>query len=88
MLDLYETIEDMIAQIVPKSYLWKLDKEIDFESESSDGQLVPKHQGKIAQSMLDWEMRIADHMDFTESERRDITEGNKCHPDLQRYIAY
>ena len=85
ILDPHQTIVDVIAN-VPKDNQWKLNEEIDFENKGSDGQSVPKHLGIIAKSMLDWELAIADHMDLTEPERRNITEGrNKDRPDLQRY---
>ena len=81
----HQTIIDVIST-VPKANQWKLNKEIDFENKRSDGQLIPKHVGKIAESMLDWESTIADCMNLTDSERKDIVEGiYKDHPALQRY---
>ena len=74
---------DEVLASVPKDDRWKLDEEIDFEHRNAQGNLVPKHLGKIADSMTDWEGPIADHLDLSEADRSDIRERNSREPKLQ-----
>ena len=63
---------------------WKLDKEIDFEHRDARGHVIPKHLGRIAESMTDWEGDIADHLGLSEPDRSDIRERYSGEPKLQR----
>ena len=77
---------DEVLASVPKDDRWKLDKEIDFEHSNApnDVTTVPKHLGKIADSMTGWEGAIADHLGLSEADRNDIRERNSREPKLQR----
>ena len=77
------SLEEVLAS-VPAVDRWKLDKEIDFEHRNARSQIIPKHLGRIAESMTDWEGDIADHLDLSESDRNDIRERNSREPKLQR----
>ena len=50
---------DAVLSSVPDASRWKLDREIDFEHRDERGQLIPRHLGKMAESMTDWEGAIA-----------------------------
>ena len=63
---------DAVLSSVPDANRWKLDREIDFEHRDERGQLIPRHLGKIARSMTDWEGAIADHLGLSEPVRREI----------------
>ena len=69
---------------VPQASHWKLDEEIDFEHRNAGGQIIPKHLGKIAESMMNWEGTIADHLGLSEQDRSDIRRRNIGEPKLQR----
>ena len=75
---------DEVVASVPTVDRWKLDGEIDFEHRDSRGQVIPKHLGRIAESMTDWEGDIADHLGLSDSDRSDIRERNSREPKLQR----
>ena len=77
------TLDDVVSS-VPEDDRWKLDKEIDFEHKNAEGDVIPKHLGRIADSMTAWEGTIADHLDLTEPDRSDIRERNIREPKLQR----
>ena len=64
---------------------WKLDQEIDFEHRDSRGLIIPKHLGRIADVMLDWQDVVADHLGLNDTERNDIVERYRDKPKLQRY---
>ena len=76
---------DAVLSSVPDANRWKLDREIDFEHRDERGQLIPRHLGKMAESMTDWEGAIADHLDLSEPDRSDIRDKNPRQPELQRY---
>ena len=78
-----DPLADIIAS-VPQENRWKLDKQIHFENVNSTGQIVPKHLGKISESMTNWEGAVADHLGLTEAERSDINGRNIQKPALQR----
>ena len=75
---------DAVLSSVPDANLWKLDREIDFEHRDERGQLIPRHLGKMAESMTDWEGAIADHLGLSEPDRSDIRDKNPRQPELQR----
>ena len=80
-------MDPVVAEIiasVPQENQWKLHQEIDFENVSSTGQIIPKHLGKISESMTNWEGAVADHLGLTMAERSDIKERNIHKPALQR----
>ena len=77
-----KTFDEVVAS-VPQVNRWKLDKEIDFEHRNAEGDVTPKHLGRIADSMTDWEGDIADHLDLSDIDRNDIRERNR-EPKLQR----
>ena len=76
---------DAVLSSVPDANRWKLDREIDFEHRDERGQLIPRHLGKMAESMTDWEGAIADHLGLSEPDRSDIRDKNPRQPELQRY---
>jgi hypothetical protein len=76
---------EAVLSSVPDANRWKLDREIDFEHRDDRGQLIPRHLGKIAESMTDWEGAIADHLGLSEADRSDIRDKNPRQPKLQRY---
>ena len=76
---------DAVLSSVPYANRWKLDREVDFEHMNDRGQVIPLHLGRIAESMIDWEGVIADHLGLSEADRRDIREKNLNNPSLQRY---
>ena len=76
---------DAVLFSVPDADRWKLDREIDFEHRDERGQLIPRHLGKMAESMTDWEGAIADHLGLSEPDRSDIRDKNPRQPELQRY---
>ena len=76
---------DAVLSSVPDANRWKLDREIDFEHRDERGQLIPRHLGKMAESMTDWEGAIADHLGLSEPDRSDIRDKNPREPKLQRY---
>ena len=78
-------LNEVIAS-VPEANSWKLDKEIDFENKNDIGQIIPKHLNRIAESMTDWEIIVADYLGLSDVERRDITDSNQNDPKKQRYI--
>ena len=75
---------DAVLSSVPDANRWKLDREIDFEQRDERGQLIPRHLGKMAESMTDWEGAIADHLGLSEPDRSDIRDKNPREPKLQR----
>ena len=75
---------DALLSSVPDANRWKLDREIDFEHRDERGQLMPRHLGKMAESMTDWEGPIADHLGLSEPDRSDISDKNPRQPELQR----
>lgn len=80
------TVEDFVASI-PAANRWKLDKQIDSENRNAKGEIIPRHLGRIADSMVEWEDRIADELGLSEQDRIDIAEGrNKDKPVGQRYV--
>ena len=76
---------DAVLSSVPDANRWKLDREIDFEHRDERDQLIPRHLGKMAESMTDWEGAIADHLGLSEPDRSDIRDKNPTQPKLQRY---
>ena len=77
-------MEDVIASI-PTANWWKLDKEIDFENLDKQGQVIHRHLGSIAMSMIRWEDSIADELDLTEQDKIDIYQGRYAlNPGMQR----
>ena len=77
------SVDDVVAS-VPADIRWKLDDEVDFEHRTAGGQVVPKHLGKIAESMMNWEGTIADHLGLSDQDRSDIKMSNIGKPKLQR----
>ena len=77
------SLEDVLSSI-PDATRWKLDQEIDFEHRDERGQVIPQYLGRIAESMVDWEGVIADHLGLTEADRSVIREKNPSRPSLQR----
>ena len=75
---------DEIVASVPTADRWKLEKELDFEHRDDRSHVIPKHLGRIAESMTDWEGDIADHLDLSEVDRSDIRERYIREPKLQR----
>ena len=75
---------EAVLSSVPDANRWKLDREIDFEHRDERGQLIPRHIGKMAESMTDWEGAIADHLGLSEPDRSDIRDKNPRQPELQR----
>ena len=78
-----QSLGDILASIPPANQ-WKLDKEIDFEHKTGRGQTVPKHLGKIADSMTNWECAVADYLGLGQTDRNDIRERNSSKPAQQR----
>ena len=76
-------LEEVLSS-VPGASFWKLDREIDFECRDDRGQVIPRHLGRIAESMVDWEGVIADHLGLSEPDRSDIRDKNPREPKLQR----
>ena len=77
-------MEEIIA-VIPTANWWKLDKEIDFENVSEKGEMIPRHLGTIATSMIHWEGCIADELGLTEPDRIDIYQGRYAlNPGMQR----
>ena len=74
-----------VLDSVPTVDRWKLEKEIDYEHKNPLGHVVPKHLGRISESMTDWEGDIADHLGLNEPDRSDIRERYIGEPRLQRY---
>lgn len=83
MRDMARSLDEVIASVPPVNR-WKLDQEIDFENKDVRGQVIPKHLGKIAQPMTDWEGAVADNLCLTDADRSDIKERNRFSPALQR----
>ena len=79
--DMAKRLNKIIA-CVPSANHWKLDKEIDFENKNVRGQVIPKHLGRIAESMTDWE-DVADDLELSIADRSDIKQSNS--PKQQRY---
>ena len=77
------SLDELVASVSTVNR-WKLDEEIDFEHRNTGGQVVPKHLGGIAESMINWEGTIADHLGLSEQDRSDIGERNIGKPELQR----
>ena len=75
---------EAVLSSIPDANRWKLDREIDFEHRDERGQLIPRHLGKMAESMTDWEGVIADHLGLSEPDRSDIRDKNPTRPNLQR----
>ena len=75
---------DSILFSIPDAKRTKLDREIDYEHRDARGQVIPQHLGRIAESMIDWEGVIADHLGLSEPDRSDIREKNHNRPSLQR----
>ena len=76
---------DAVLSSVPDANRWKLDREIDFEQRDERGQLIPRHLGKMAESMTDWEGAIADHLGLSEPDRSGIRYMYPKQLELQRY---
>ena len=76
-------LREIIAS-VPLTLQWKLDQEIDFENRSISGQTIPKHLGRIADSMTEWEGTVADCLGLSLPDRHDIKENYPNKPKLQR----
>ena len=77
------SLEDVLSSI-PDTSRGKLDREIDCDHRDARGQVIPQHLGRIAESVIDWEGVIADHLGLTEADRSDIREKNSREPKLQR----
>jgi hypothetical protein len=78
-------LADLISSI-PESNRWKVDREIDFENTDNRGRVtIPKHLGRIAEEMTNWEGEIADFLGLTRADRADIMERHPQNPLLQRY---
>ena len=75
-----------ILSLIPDANWMKLDREIDYEHRDARGQIIPQHLGRIAESMINWEGVIADHLTLSEPDRSDIKEKNLNKPSLQRWI--
>ena len=75
---------DAVLSSVPDANRWKLDREIDFEHRNERDQLIPRHLGKMAESMTDWEGVIADHLDLSEPDRSEIKYKYPKELELQR----
>ena len=76
-------LDDVVSSI-PDVSRWKLDQEIDFEHRDIRGQVIPEHLGRIADSMVDWEGRIADLLGLSDVDRSDIRAKNLNKPKMQR----
>ena len=79
------TLSDIIGS-VPAAVRWKLDQEIDFEHRDGRGLIIPKHLGRIADVILDWQDVVADHLSLSDTDRNDIVERYRDKPKLQRYF--
>lgn len=80
-------MKEVIASI-PRANQWKLDKKIDFENLNKQGQVIPRHLGTIASSMIHWDGSIADELGLTQTDRFDIVRGRYClDPEMQRFTA-
>ena len=78
------TLSEIIAS-VPAAARWKLDQEIDFENRDIRGRVIPQHLGRIADVILDWQDVVADQLDLSIIDRKDIVERYRDKPKLQRY---
>ena len=78
------TLSEIIAS-VPAAIRWKLDQEIDFENRDIRGRVIPLHLGRIADIILDWQDVVADQLDLSIIDRKDIVESYRNNPRLQRY---
>ena len=78
-------LSEIIAS-VPLGLQWKLDQEVDFEHKNASGLAVPKHLGRIADLMTEWEGAVADCLGLTDPEKYDIKEKSPTKPSLQRYM--
>ena len=77
-----------ITGSVPAAVRWKLDQEIDFEHRDARGLIIPKHLGRIADVILEWQDVVADHLGLNDTGRNDIVEKYRDKPKLQRYIFF
>ena len=68
---------------VPTANQWKLDQEIDFEHKNR-GQTIPRHLGRIADSMADWEGTVATCLDLNAADENAIRGKNPFNQALQR----
>ena len=76
--------EALIKKLVPESSRSKLDKEIDFEHQSVRGGTIPEHLGAIADSMEDWEGKVADKLGLSAAIRSNIKGQYPFKPNLQK----
>ena len=82
------SLDDIISSI-PARDRWKLDEEIDFENKNTvTGDLIPKHFGRIADRMTNWEGLVADNLDLSDADRFNIKEHSPTKPELQRLIKF
>ena len=79
------TLSEIILGSVPAAVRWKLDQEIDFEHRDGRGLIIPKHLGRIADVILDWQ-DVADHLGLSDTDRNDILGRYHHNPKLQRYF--
>lgn len=82
-MDRRKRLDELLSSVPPASR-WKLDEEIDFEHRNATGQIVPRHLGKIADSMTGWEGVVADCLGLSASERKDIRVEYPFQAQLQR----
>lgn len=77
-----------VTACIPRAIQWKLEKEIDFENLDEQGQVIPRHLGTIASSMIHWECSIADELGLTQPDRVDIVQGrHSLNPRMQRFTV-
>lgn len=75
-------LAEIIAS-VPPTNRWKLDQELDFEHKNRRGQTIPKHLGKIADSMENWET-VAEYLNLSASDKSAIRGKYPFDQELQR----
>ena len=63
-------LAEIIASVPPNNR-WKLEQEIDFEHKINTG-TIPRHLGKIADSMESWEGAVADCLNLTAGDKSAI----------------
>ena len=78
-----KSLHDVLSS-VPDADRWKLDQEIDFENRNAIGQVIPQHLARIADSMVEWEGVVADHLGLSAADRMDVRETYPNKPGLQR----
>ena len=69
---------------IPESRLWILDSKIDFSNTNSNGETIPRHLGRIAETITgQWESSIGDELGLSVSDRNTIRRKHTDEPVMQ-----